>query len=121
MKKCIAIVLSSILVSAVISPVGAAETGGNEPARYEVRSPGLTLKLSADGRIVGCGALEITWENLGEIRSVAVVAEFQRRGLGRRLVEACLAEARRLARESSVPGLRREVEKALLRWRGEES
>jgi len=50
----------------------------------------------ADGRIVGCGALEIAWDNLGEIRSVAVVAEFQRRGVGRRLVEACLAEARRL-------------------------
>jgi len=50
----------------------------------------------ADGRVVGCGALEIAWENLGEIRSVAVVAEFQRHGVGRRLVEACLAEARRL-------------------------
>jgi amino-acid N-acetyltransferase len=50
----------------------------------------------ADGRVVGCAALEIAWDRLGEIRSVAVVPAFQRRGVGRRLVEACLREARRL-------------------------
>ena len=48
------------------------------------------------GRVVGCGALVIAWENLGEIRSLAVAAECQRQGIGRRLIEACLAEARRL-------------------------
>ena len=53
MKKRTAIALSSILVSAMISAAGSAETGGDEPVRYEVRSPGLTLKLSAEGRIVG--------------------------------------------------------------------
>jgi len=50
----------------------------------------------AAGRVVGCGALVIAWKNLGEIRSLAVAEEFQRQGTGRRLVEACLAEARRL-------------------------
>ncbi|MGB2754991.1 MAG: N-acetyltransferase [Phycisphaerae bacterium] len=48
------------------------------------------------GRVVGCGALVIAWENLGEIRSLAVAEEFQRKGIGGRLIEACLAEARRL-------------------------
>jgi len=50
----------------------------------------------AAGRVIGCGALVIAWENLGEIRSLAVAEEFQRKGTGRRLIEACLAEARRL-------------------------
>ncbi|MCX5648851.1 MAG: N-acetyltransferase [Planctomycetota bacterium] len=48
------------------------------------------------GHVVGCGALVIAWENLGEIRSLAVAEEFQRKGIGGRLIEACLAEARRL-------------------------
>jgi amino-acid N-acetyltransferase len=48
------------------------------------------------GRIVGCGALTIEWDNLAEIKSVAVARVFQRQGVGRRLVKACLAEARRL-------------------------
>jgi len=47
-----------------------------------------------DGRVVGCAALTIAWENLAEIRSLGVVAEHRGRGLGRRLVEACLDEAR---------------------------
>ena len=50
----------------------------------------------AAARVVGCGALVIAWENLGEIRSLAVAEEFQRKGIGGRLIEACLAEARRL-------------------------
>jgi amino-acid N-acetyltransferase len=50
----------------------------------------------ADGGVVGCAALEIAWEKLGEVRSVAVLRPFQGRGVGRRLVEACLREARRL-------------------------
>jgi amino-acid N-acetyltransferase len=48
------------------------------------------------GHIVGCGALTIEWDNLAEIKSVAVARTCQRQGVGRRLVKACLAEARRL-------------------------
>jgi hypothetical protein len=68
MKKRTAIALSSILVSAMISAAGSAETGGNEPVRYEVRSPGLTLKLSAEGRIVGLivGAKRLDRNVLGQ-------------------------------------------------------
>jgi hypothetical protein len=48
--------------------VGAAETGGAAPVRYEVRSPGLTLKLSAEGRIVGLivGAKRLDRNVLGQ-------------------------------------------------------
>ncbi|WP_041278825.1 N-acetyltransferase [Desulfotalea psychrophila] len=47
-----------------------------------------------DGEVVGVCALQISWENLAEIRSLAVVDGAQGRGIGRQLVETCLAEAR---------------------------
>ena len=48
------------------------------------------------GRIQGVCALSISWEDLGEIRSLAVIGESQRRGLGSQLVEVCLKEAVKL-------------------------
>jgi amino-acid N-acetyltransferase len=50
----------------------------------------------SNGRVIGCGALTIEWDNLAEIKSLAVAKRYQRRGIGRRLIKACLAEARRL-------------------------
>jgi len=50
----------------------------------------------SDNFVVACGALAITWADLAEIRSLAVEPEFQRRGLGRRIVAACLTEAKSL-------------------------
>ena len=38
-------------------------------------------------------ALNISWEDLGEIRSLAVIRESQNRGLGSQLVETCLEGA----------------------------
>jgi len=48
------------------------------------------------GEVVGCGALTIQWDNLAEIKSLVVTDACQGRGVGRRLVRACLTEARRL-------------------------
>jgi amino-acid N-acetyltransferase len=48
-----------------------------------------------DGRMLGCGALHLYGRHLAEIRSIAVAARSQRRGVGRALVEALLGEARR--------------------------
>ncbi len=44
-------------------------------------------------RLAGVCSLHICWENLAEIRSLAIHEEFQGRKIGRKLVEACLAEA----------------------------
>jgi len=49
-----------------------------------------------DGRILGTAALHIDWQDLAEIRSMAVDADEQRRGIGTALVRQCLAEAREL-------------------------
>ena len=45
------------------------------------------------GEIVGSGALHIMWEDLAEVRSVAVREDRMGRGVGTRLVEACISEA----------------------------
>ncbi len=45
------------------------------------------------GAILGCCALSITWEELAEVRSLAVATECRGQGWGRRLVEACLSDA----------------------------
>ena len=46
--------------------------------------------------IVGCGALHIVWEDLAEIRSLAVQTEHQRKGIGSELVRALLEESREM-------------------------
>ena len=50
---------------------------------------------SDDGsRVVACAALHVMWSDLAEVKSVAVGEASQRGGIGSRLVDACLAEAR---------------------------
>lgn len=48
------------------------------------------------GRIVGFTALEVYSPKLAELRSLAVAPLYQGRGLGKRLVEACVELAREL-------------------------
>lgn len=43
---------------------------------------------------VACGGLHILWEDLGEIKSLAVREDMQGQRLGARIVEACIDEAR---------------------------
>lgn len=50
----------------------------------------------AEGEVIGCAALKITWHDLAEIISVAVHPAFQGRGLGRCVIEPLFAEAREL-------------------------
>src|SRR5512138_2693185 len=49
-----------------------------------------------DGQVAGCVALHIDWEDIAEVRSLAVAPALAGRGLGRILVTACLDEARAL-------------------------
>ena len=74
--------------------------------------------------LIGVSALGITWEDLAEIRSLAVSEDHRGQGLGSRLVETCLEEARVLGLKrvfvlSYVPELFikmgfKEVEKSVL-------
>ncbi|MCJ7493562.1 MAG: N-acetyltransferase [Deltaproteobacteria bacterium] len=45
------------------------------------------------GQILGTCAMHICWEDLAEIRSLVVREEYNRRGIGTKLIEACLSEA----------------------------
>lgn len=45
------------------------------------------------GRIRGIAALHIFWEDLGEIRSLGVLPDLRKKGIGSQLVEKCLEEA----------------------------
>jgi amino-acid N-acetyltransferase len=49
-----------------------------------------------EGKLFGASALHIVWEDLAEVRSVAVAQEAARRGVGSQVVGACLDEAREL-------------------------
>ncbi|MGA1868550.1 MAG: N-acetyltransferase [bacterium] len=46
-----------------------------------------------DSIICGVCALHITWKNIAEIRSLAVIEKYQKTQIGRQLVETCLNEA----------------------------
>ncbi len=52
--------------------------------------------LDDRGRVGGLCGLHLSWETLGEIRSLIVAPEFRRQGIGRELVRVCLAEGRSL-------------------------
>lgn len=43
--------------------------------------------------IIGTCAMHICWEDMAEVRSLVVQEEYQRRGIGSKLIEACLSEA----------------------------
>ena len=48
----------------------------------------------ADGMVAGCGALHVLWEDLAEIRTIAVDVACRGHGVGRRLVDALVRNAR---------------------------
>jgi len=54
------------------------------------------LVVRDNKRLVACAALHIVWEDLAEVRSLAVLDEWRDKGVGALLVEACLDEARAL-------------------------
>jgi len=52
-----------------------------------------TVMQTSDDSIVGVTALNICWEDLAEVKSLAVREDYQAKGMGRQLVEQCLSEA----------------------------
>lgn len=54
------------------------------------------LVFEERGEILGCCALHVSWEDLGEIKSLAVKPGHTGKGIGRKLIEACLEETNEL-------------------------
>jgi amino-acid N-acetyltransferase len=46
-----------------------------------------------DQQVIACAALHVNWEDLAEIKSLAVSEEYHKRGIGDLMVDACLKEA----------------------------
>jgi amino-acid N-acetyltransferase len=51
---------------------------------------------SADGEVIGCGALHVMWEDLGEVRTLAVDDAWLGHGVGHALLDALEHDAREL-------------------------
>lgn len=49
-----------------------------------------------DGKVIGCCALYPSWEDLAEIRSLAVDKNLHKKGVGRILVEKCIEKAKEI-------------------------
>ncbi len=49
-----------------------------------------------EGKLLGTAALHIVWEDLAEVRSVAVAEDAGRKGIGTQVVRACIDEAREI-------------------------
>jgi amino-acid N-acetyltransferase len=49
-----------------------------------------------DGEIVGCAALHVFWKDLSELKSLAVLESHQRKGIGEKLLNGCIEEAKAL-------------------------
>jgi amino-acid N-acetyltransferase len=45
------------------------------------------------GELLGCGALQVVWENLAEVRSLAVRTSRQGAGIGSEMIKALIEEA----------------------------
>jgi amino-acid N-acetyltransferase len=89
---------------------------GDVPAIYELirtfadqklmirRSPGelyesireFLVATDESGSVVGCAALHVFWEDLAELKCLAVTEAVQGQGVGKKLVERCWEEAREL-------------------------
>lgn len=52
------------------------------------------LVAEVDGEIVGCGALHVLWEDLAEVRTVAVIESMQGQGIGHLILENVLSRAK---------------------------
>jgi amino-acid N-acetyltransferase len=51
--------------------------------------------VAVDGKeVVGCGALHVLWEDLAEVRTVAVVDNLKGQGVGHQILEAIINRAR---------------------------
>ncbi|MFD6053970.1 amino-acid N-acetyltransferase [Agromyces sp. NPDC060279] len=50
----------------------------------------------AEGQVIGAGALHVIWEDLGEVRTLAVAEEWLGRGVGHALLDALEHDAREL-------------------------
>lgn len=48
------------------------------------------------GEVIGCGALHVLWEDLAEVRTVAVAEKYRGQGIGHQILEVIIERAREI-------------------------
>ena len=51
------------------------------------------VAVDDDGTLIGCGALHVMWEDLGEVRTLAVADDWLHHGVGHAILEDIEAAA----------------------------
>lgn len=95
-----------MLRKAKISDIKQIQALINAFARQDLMLPRSLSELYANTRdfwvfekskkISGCGALHVSWQELAEIKSLAVLKQEQGKGIGRQILVACINEAKEL-------------------------
>ena len=65
-------------------------------ARRHLERKRIPVAEDADGQQIGCGALHVMWDDLGEIRTLIVADEWLHHGVGRAIVDRLEDNARSL-------------------------
>jgi amino-acid N-acetyltransferase len=52
-----------------------------------------------DGKVIGCGALHVLWDDLAEVRTVAVEESFHHKGIGHQILAKIIERAREVGVE----------------------
>jgi len=69
---------------------------GKQPVTLYEAVQEFRVAESDDGSLVGCGALHVIWEDLGEVRTLATAGEWRGRGVGHAVLERLEADASEL-------------------------
>ena len=83
-------------IRSLVSPLAARRVLVSKEAVTYYESVQEFVVAERDGILVGCGALHVMWEDLAEIRTLAVTDHLLGTGLGGRILESLVEDARQL-------------------------
>ena len=83
-------------IRALVAPLAEARVLLQKEAVAYYETVGDFVVAEADGAVVGCGALHVLWEDLGEVRTLAVDRSVLGRGVGSAILERLVDRAREL-------------------------
>lgn len=58
--------------------------------------PDFRVATDSAGRVIGCGAVHVMWEDIAEVRTLAVLEEFRGNGVGKAILHDLLVTAAEL-------------------------
>jgi amino-acid N-acetyltransferase len=83
-------------ISEIINSTPSSGGCSSRATRSSMKACATSPSSKRAGKVLGCTALAIIWADLAEVRSLAVDEEARGQGIGRKLTEWCIDEARRL-------------------------